>query len=54
MKSELRMEMIIRNAAFLIIIMFTIVFSQNSAKLVIGATPVPHAEILEKAKMQNL
>ncbi len=50
MKSELRMEMTIRNAAFLIIIMFTIVFSQNSAKLVIGATPVPHAEILEKAK----
>lgn len=44
------MKMIIRNTTFLIAMMFTVVLSQNSKKLVIGATPVPHAEILEKAK----
>lgn len=44
------MKMIIRNATILIVIMFTVILSQNSVKLVIGATPVPHAEILGKAK----
>lgn len=44
------MKMIIRNTTFLIAVIVTLVSSQNLQKLVIGATPVPHAEILEKAK----